>query len=64
MSVQGYTIKVKDNLFYKVWTPLTIQRWKTKELAKKALRKYLKRNSRLNPRHFKITPYRVDRRFG
>lgn len=63
MVVRGYSIKVKDGVFYKVWTPLTPQRWRTMALAEKALRIYLRKSPHLKKKYFKVSTYKPDRRF-
>ena len=62
--VKAYNIKVKDGVFYKNWTPLTTQRWSTKEKATASLNKYLRDMKHLNRKNFKITLSNADRRFG
>ncbi len=60
----AYTIKVKDGIFYKRWTNFTPgHKWTTKAKAKTALKKYVSRNKHLKPGYFKVTKFKVDRRF-
>lgn len=58
-----YEIVVKDNLFYKRWTPIFQRRYSTKPKAKSALESYLKDMPHLKKKHFKIREYKADRRF-